>query len=243
MLVFLFLLGLVTGFIGTNTGGSSFITVPTMVYLNIPIHSAIATARIASTGTMVSGLWQFHKSGKIDYRVALPASFFGLLGAICGGYILLNLPESLMKKVIAIIILTFSALSFFKKERNNSSADISKKKKYLGYISFILIGILGGIFGGQALLATYVYLLIFNKTMSESVGTRKVTGLVISLTSLLIYGVHGLINWKIGSYLIGGTLIGSYIGSSFALRKGDRWMQNLFTVVVIIVCARLFLGS
>jgi len=52
----LIFLGIITGFVGTNTGGSVFLTVPVMIWLGIAPQSSIATARLASVGTMVAGL-------------------------------------------------------------------------------------------------------------------------------------------------------------------------------------------
>ncbi|MCC8398777.1 MAG: TSUP family transporter, partial [Rickettsia endosymbiont of Labidopullus appendiculatus] len=66
----LFILGLITGFIGTNTGGSVLVTVPIMIWLGISPQSAIASARVASIGTMVAGLRQFYKNGKVDFYLA-----------------------------------------------------------------------------------------------------------------------------------------------------------------------------
>ncbi|WP_256534834.1 TSUP family transporter [Pseudomonas sp. 35 E 8] len=74
----LVLLGVITGFIGTNTGGSVFLTVPVMIWLGIPPQSSIATARLASVGTMFAGLRHFHNSGKVDYRLAAPRGGTGV---------------------------------------------------------------------------------------------------------------------------------------------------------------------
>lgn len=62
ILILLFILGLITGFIGTNTGGSVFITVPTMILLGISAQSAIASARLASVGTMIAGFRQLKRA-------------------------------------------------------------------------------------------------------------------------------------------------------------------------------------
>ncbi len=82
-------LGIITGFVGTNTGGSVFLTVPVMIWLGIAPQSSIATARLASVGTMVAGLRHFHQQGKVDYALAIPAAVLGLAGALGGASLLL----------------------------------------------------------------------------------------------------------------------------------------------------------
>jgi uncharacterized protein len=213
----LFFLGLGTGFIGTNTGGSTLVTIPLMISLGIPPQSAVATARVATVGTMVAGLRQFHKKGMVDYQLALPGALCAIIGSLCGAYLLLVVPIHLLQKCIGILTLLFTLLSFLKK-KESTNLPPSQPMRYIGYGSFFLTGLIGGFFGGQAILATYVFLLIFNKSLLESIGTRKITGLAV---------------------LILGTLIGSTIGSRFALEKGDAWIQPLFTLVSIGLSLKL----
>lgn len=214
----LVILGVITGFVGTNTGGSVFLTVPVMIWLGIPPQSSIATARLASVGTMVAGLRHFHNKGKVDYVVAIPAAALGLLGALAGASLLLQIDPALLHRIIGLLTLLLVALSLTKKP-NSSNTTPSMARQLFGYILFIPIGMIGGLFGGQAKLSTYLYIIFFKKTISESVGTRKVGGLVLSIGSLIIFGVSGIINWQYGCYLIIGTLLGANAGAKFALKK------------------------
>ena len=238
--LFLFALGLLTGFIGTNTGGSAFLTVPIMIWLGIAPQSAIASARVASVGTMVAGAREFHRQGKVDYKLAVPAALLGLIGSVCGAAVLLKIDAATLHKVIGILTLLMVILSLTKKPKP-FHAPVSKGRAAFGYGLFTIIGMVGGFFGGQAKLATYVFILIFNKTVSESVGTRKISGLVISLGSLAVYGFSQIINWQFGLSLVIGTLIGSSAGARYALKKGDEWMERLLNVVVVLLALRLLL--
>lgn len=111
----LVLLGVITGFIGTNTGGSVFLTVPVMIWLGIPPQSSIATARLASVGTMFAGLRHFHNSGKVDYRLAAPAAALGLAGALFGASLLVQIDPALLHKIIGGLTLLLVALSLIRK--------------------------------------------------------------------------------------------------------------------------------
>lgn len=237
----LLILGLITGFIGTNTGGSVLLTVPIMMWLGINPQSAIANARLASLGTTAAGIFKFHEQNKIDYSIAIPATLFSTLGVIIGSYCMIYAPIILLQKFIGLItlfLLTFSLI----RERVNFHYKLKNKYKIIfGYLTFIVVGILGGFFGGQAILSTFVLQLFFNKTIFESIGTRKVSGLFISLISLYIYGTHGFINPLIGITLISGTLIGSYIGSAYALKKGEIWMQRVFRFVTLLLACKILM--
>ncbi|WP_411379997.1 sulfite exporter TauE/SafE family protein [Pseudomonas sp. MPB26] len=234
----LVLLGIITGFFGTNTGGSVFLTVPVMIWLGIPAQSSIATARLASVGTMVAGLRHFHTQGKVDYALAVPAAALGLAGALGGASLLLQIDPALLHKVIGALTLLLVALSLIKKP-SGSETPPSAIRRLFGYILVMPVGMIGGLFGGQAKLSTYLFIIFFRKTISESVGTRKVGGLILSAGSLIIFGVNGIINWPYGGCLVIGTLLGADAGAKFALKKGDQWMESVFNTIVIALALRM----
>ncbi|MBN2975968.1 TSUP family transporter [Pseudomonas lactucae] len=117
----LVILGIVTGFVGTNTGGSVFLTVPVMIGLGIAPQSAVATARLASLGTMLAGLRHFHQYGKIDYAAAFPAALLGLLGALAGASLLIEIDPLLLHKIIGALTLLLVLLSLIKQAQRSSS--------------------------------------------------------------------------------------------------------------------------
>lgn len=240
--VFLFLLGLSTGFVGTTTGGSSLITVPALISLGITPQSAVATARVSSFGILMAGIGPLHKAGKIDYSLALPSIAFAVLGSIGGAYLLLIVPTQWLQQAIGILTLFLTVLTFLKKKEVTANP-ISLFRKIMGWISFTFTGLIGGFCGAQGVLATYVFLLIFNKPLMDSIGTRKVTGLAVAVPALFLYGCNDLIHWVSGFAMITGSLIGSYLGTRHALKKGESWVQPLFTAISVILSLKLLLFS
>lgn len=132
-------LGIITGFVGTNTGGSVFLTVPVMIWLGIPPQSSIATARLASVGTIITGLRHFHNQGKVDYALVFPAAALGLAGALGGASLLFQMDPALLHKVIGGLTLLLVALSLIKKPRNGEKPP-SVTRRLFGYILFVLDG-------------------------------------------------------------------------------------------------------
>jgi len=234
----LFFLGLITGFVGTNTGGSALVTVPLLISLGVPPHAAVATSKVATVGSMVAGLSQFHKHGKVDYQLAIPACVFAIAGSLIGAYLLLIVPFPLLRKSVGISTLLLTGFSLLKKQQVNAKIH-SRGLKVFGYFLFFITGLLGGFFGGQAILATYVFLIIFNKTLIESIGTRKVTGLAIALPSVMFYAAHDMIYWPWALVLVSGTLIGSFFGSQYAIKKGDLWVKKIFMAISTLLSVKL----
>lgn len=234
MIFFYFILGAALGFIGTTTGGSALILIPVMVSMGLPIQSAVAQARFATLGSMVSGMRLYHKEKKVDYSLAFFSSIFGISGAVLGSLTMVDLPEKQLKFLIGSITIFCAFLNLLRR-REYKPLELTLSKRLIGYALFFVVGYVGGIFGAQAILATYVLLFFFNKSMTESIGTRKVVGVLISIASLLVYGMNDLIDWSQSLPLLAGTLVGGTFGSAYALKKGDVWAENLFNLAIIIL--------
>ena len=56
---------------GTLIGGSSIVTIPALILLGLPPHTAIGTDRFGIIGVGISGWYEFHRKRLIDYRIGL----------------------------------------------------------------------------------------------------------------------------------------------------------------------------
>ncbi|MDF2529544.1 MAG: putative rane protein [Gammaproteobacteria bacterium] len=241
--VSLFFLGFVTSFVGTNTGGSSLITIPAMIAMGLPSAAAIASARMTAIGTSIAGLRQFHKKGKVDYNTAWPAAILSVIGAGVGALVLTHMPEALLIKIIGVLTLVLLATSYIIKTHLKLGPEPTRTKKMVGYSLFLFTSILGGFYGGQGILTTYIFVIFFHKTLSESAGTRKITALATAIAAALIFGFHNLINWWAVAALMAGTVIGSSLGAAYALKKGDAWLEKIFNIVAVLLAVKLLLSS
>ncbi|MDF2690590.1 MAG: putative rane protein [Gammaproteobacteria bacterium] len=235
----LFFLGLLTSFISTNTGGGSLITIPAMIAMGLPSASAIASARMSAIGSTLAGLRQFHKNGKVDYRVAWPSAILSIIGAGTGALVLVHVPEAILIRLVGILTLILLLVSYFLKNHLKLGPEPSRAKKLIGYSLFLFTSMLGGFFGGQGILTTYIFVIFFHKTISESAGTRKVNGLATAIAAALVYGFHGLINWWAVMALMAGTMLGSTLGAAYALKRGDAWLEKLFNIVAVMLAIKL----
>src|SRR5262245_18359285 len=90
-------------------GGSTMITVPTMLWLGIPYPL------VASTGSLTSAFWvvpagsNYLKGRKVDWRIIVILSLLGLAGAYAGFLTVMSLKPEVIKPVVGAIILALVA--------------------------------------------------------------------------------------------------------------------------------------
>ena len=50
------------------------------------------------------------------------------------------------------------------------------------------------------------------------------------------------VRWPWLPALLGGSLLGGYLGAHFAISSGNRWVKRAFEVVTLVVGIKLILG-
>ena len=113
----------------------------------------------------------------------------------------------------------------------------------MGAIFAFLLGIYLGFFGA-AWATFFIYFLIFyfGLTFLESAGTIKVINLFSSIIATAIFLIHGKVNFLYGGLFLVSRAVGSYLGASFALRRGESFAKILSIVVALIFGIKLLIG-
>ena len=85
----------------------------------------------------------------------------------------------------------------------------------------------------------YTFTFFLGFTMIEVLGTNVIPGFIFSLTSLIVFAMHEIIDYKVGLILIVGMCIGGYWGAHTVIQKGESWMKKWFAVFVLIAAIKL----
>jgi len=235
LLLLVSLIGLVTGFFDSIIGAGGLISVPSLVFLGLPPQIAIATDRLGTIGQTFTALIKFWKAKKIVWRYVPILAVISLAGSLIGANILLNVDQKILESVVGVLILILLPLIFLKKDLGVKQAKPSRSKNIVGLLIYFAIMIFAGFFGqGTGPMIFYALTFFLGLTMIEVLGTGIIPWFVLSISSVIIFALNGIIDYKIGIVLFITMSIGSYIGAHVAIKKGDLWVKRLFVLFVII---------
>ncbi len=96
--------GLLAGFINTLAGGGSLLTLPAMIFLDLPPTVANGTNRVAIFVQNIFGVAGFRSKGVSAYPYSLWLGLSALAGAIPGAYIAADIRGVLFNKILAVIM-------------------------------------------------------------------------------------------------------------------------------------------
>lgn len=241
-LFFAFCIGVIGSSYAATTGGGALFTVPALMFLGLSPVEAIATSRLGSLGISLSGLLVFGKERQVDWKLGWQMTFLQGAGALLGAWSLLKLPAFWVQKSIGLIILSILLLLVLFPSAGLSPQKIKPTSfRYrIGFVCTLLLGLVTGFFqGGGGTLAAYIMILCFGQTFLQSAGTRKLPFLFSNTIALIVFIPHGTVHFDVGILLGLGALVGGYIGSRFAIKKGNKWVRIAFFIVVGTAALRM----
>jgi len=237
--IILFLGGIAAGFINVSAGGGSLLTLPILIFAGLPVSVANGTNRVGVVIQNIMATINFRRHGMRDVGQGVKLGVSAMLGAVIGSFIALEIPDSLFQIILAAVMV-LGLLVVFRGQRGfDGTADIPSHP-WLQLFLFFLIGIYGGIIQAGA-----GYLVIFSLAIVGGLSLRKTNSLkvvVISLyliPSLAVYAANGKVQWLPAVILAAGTGIGGWLGSTFCVRGGERWLRIILAVAILGMAGRL----
>jgi len=97
-----FAAGILAGFFGV---GGGILFVPTLVALGLSQLDAEATSLLAILPTVAAGTWRQRRYGNVRGRQALALGVTSILGAVAGVQIATALPEHVLRRLFAVLLL------------------------------------------------------------------------------------------------------------------------------------------
>ena len=236
----IFFIGLLGSFIGSISAGAGIVVFSGLVLLGVPPHIAIATDTFGSIGFNLGSFYNYLKHKKIIWNLVLPLTVLGIFGSIIGANILIRVDEGILSKIIGFVLLLLLPTLFLKKGVGVVQVAISKTRRMITHFWYFLVETWAAFFPpGSGFFVIFVMTKGYGLTILQTKGTRRIPGLIAVITSTIIFFIAGLIDFKIGFVLLAGTLLGGYIGSHVAIKKGDSWIKPLLVLVIIILSVKM----
>ncbi len=240
LLFLVFLIGIANGVLTSLSGGGGLISIPFLIILGLAPNIAIATNTFSVLGTSIGAIPKFAKAKKIQWEYVLPFSILSIIGAFIGASLLVQFPKDLLSKVIGILLILLTLVFLKNRELGIQQKPVTKKYKLLGYLLYFFGAILSGfILGGTGALIIYLLVTFMGFKIIEANATRLIPLLLIVITSSFVFFQNNLINLEVGMVLMAGMAIGGYVGAHFAIKKGDTWVKNLTSIVVLLIAIKL----
>jgi uncharacterized membrane protein YfcA len=233
-------------FSALSGGGAGLIQFPMLIFLGLPFGVALATHKVASVFLGVGATIRHLKESHLERRFSLIILGAGLPGVVLGASTILYVPAHLAILALGWLTLGLGVYSVFKprlgmefEPRNQEGRGLA-----IGVAGLFFVGFLNGsITSGTGLFLTIWLIRHFGLDYKRAVAyTLILCGFFWNGTGALVLGTLGTVRWSWMPVLLAGSILGGYLGSHVAIRKGNVWIKRAFEASTILIGLKLILG-
>ncbi len=241
-IILILVVGIIAGFMNTVAGGGSLLTMPMLIFLGMPSALANGTNRVALTVQSISAAINFRRKGYFDLKLGLTLGLPAMLGSYIGARLAIDLPDAVFNKILAGVMLAvlFLIVRQPNKAINAPEVELTPARRLLAIIIFFFVGMYGGfIQAGIGFIIIASLSLLTGMSLVKINSLKNFVVLFYMFISLVVFIWEGKVDWVLGLTLSVGNGIGGWIGSSFAVAKGDKWIRMFLIIVVSIMAVKL----
>ncbi|MFT6914064.1 MAG: putative membrane protein YfcA [Motiliproteus sp.] len=243
LLVLLFGVGLLAGFIDAIAGGGGLIALPALLFAGLTPAQALATNKLQGTFGSFSSSLYFIRKGLVDLRSMTWMLGCTFVGAAFGALLIQQLDPGFLTAVIPVLLILIAL--YFWLSPQVGEEDVRQRISPLTFALSIGFGVgfYDGFFGpgaGSFYAIGFVSLLGFGLT--KATAHTKVLNFTSNVAALLFFILGGQVVWTLGLVMAGGQLIGGRLGATLVVLKGAALIRPLVVILCILMSVKLLLA-
>ncbi|MDO5483964.1 MAG: TSUP family transporter [Desulfovibrionaceae bacterium] len=231
------------GFIDAIAGGGGLITMPALLLCGVPPHQALAANKVSACVGTAAALGNFMRSGLVLWRVALAGLGFSLAGAWVGSFLTLHIAPDVLGRILVVLLPAAMLATLFppRARQEGGLAPVQGPRLWLTVPPLcLLIGVYDGFFGpgtGSFLILAFHWLL--GMGLIHASATAKVLNLASNVGGSVTFIWHGKVVWPLALVMIACCVLGNWLGSRLAIRRGAGAVRGFLLVSLSLLMLTL----
>lgn len=236
--------GFAAGFINTLAGSGSLITLPILILLGLPANVANGTNRVGVLIQNVVAVGTFARRGALPLTGSAWPVAATLIGAVLGAELAVDIDETLMRRVIGVLMLVMLVIMLARPERwLKERTERSHAKLLLQIPIFFAIGIYGGfVQAGVGIFLLAGLVLGAGLDLVAANAVKNLVVLVFTAAALIVFVVNAQVRWEYGLLLAAGQGLGAWVAARMAVARGAQFVRWVLIGILVLSAAALLGG-
>lgn len=221
-------------FSGVAGGGGGFIMLPVYIALGLTPQQAVATNKLSAFGIGIGSVVAFKKKSFENRKLLVFLLILSFLISLLVPHIFKQLTSQSFQVVLALIFIALIPAVLSKKRGQQRSTSIIQK--VVGGLLLTIVTFVQGVFsGGVGSLNNVLLISFFGLSALQANAIRRVATLALNtfIVITLALTTHFII-FKLAAAGLAGSLIGGYIGSRIALKKGEQFAKYALAAFMFV---------
>lgn len=224
---------LVAGLSAVAQGGGTYVIIPMLLSFGVQPATVIASLNISNMGFVVGSIAGLKGIKVKDWLTVVYMTIIGIVTGFFVPIILTKINADFYSIVIAVLLIIFTPILYFKPFGLNPSRPTTKSK-IIGYFLLLINMIIARIAIGVGALFSFVLCKYFGMTVLQASLARKYSGLVSGVFVAVWVSVAGFVNWQLAAVLTISALSGSFVGSKILVGKGNEWAAKVMVIAMLV---------
>lgn len=240
--IIIFLIGIVSSFVGSVAAGTGLVAVPALLFLGLPPQVTLGSFNFGYIGTAVGNIVKFSqfKNMGVSRKDVLILTLLCVSATVLGSLVVVSLPAHTLTKIIGIVLLVLLPVLFIKGNFGVVPLRAKGIKRIGAHIAYFLVNAWSGFFSpGSGILETYVRVYGYGYTILEGKAATRIPLLLSGIASAVVFAISGFIKYDVAIILFGGMFVGGYVGTSFAIKKGNKWIKPFLGLIILITAIKM----
>ena len=226
--------GFIAGYIDSIAGGGGMIQVPVLLYSGIPPIFVLATNKTASVFGALMSTIKYASNKKVNWKVVSIAIIPCLIASYIGSKLVMYISDEIIQWAILIAIVV-GMIMLFKKSKT-----IKEEKTKLTKTNIVLSTAPIGFYDGLLGPGTGTYLTISMKKFLHldylvSTASTKPLNFATNIGSFFAFFFAGKILWMVAIPMGVANILGSYVGSHYAIKGGEDFIKKVLVFVLVLM--------
>jgi uncharacterized protein len=262
----------IVGFLGgafgsmVGLGGGVFIIPGLVLFLDVPIHTAVAASLLGVVATSTTGSITYVRHELANLRLAVNIETALTLGALTGGLVGAMLDKEVLSAVFGGVMVAVSLYMGLRRKAAPSApiegddlghlgasyrdGNLGREVRYrvrrlpLGLFVGLVAGNVSGLLGvGGGFLTVPTLRLGMGVPMRAAVGTSSVMLGATACAGALVYFARGMVDPVIAVPVVLGVTVGAFLGSRLAARVRSSVLVVVLAVVLFALALQMILAA
>lgn len=267
-MILLAVVGFVGGAFGSmvGLGGGVFIIPALALFLDVPIHSAIAASLVAVVATSTTAAAAYVRDDLSNMRLGMTMETMTVTGAFLGGLAGTALSKGVLSGVfggIMIVVALYMGLhrdnvkvsppvcedlgllgASYCDRNLNTSVRYRVRRLPMGMAASFVAGGVSGLLGvGGGFLKVPTMVLAMGVPVRAAVSTSSFMIGVTACAGAAVYFARGLVDPVITVPVVLGVIVGAYLGSKLAVRIRSSVLAVTLAVVLFALSVQMILAA
>jgi uncharacterized protein len=239
ILLGLFVVAMIAGFVDAIAGGGGLITIPALLLAQVPPLHALATNKLqGSFGSLTASLMVLRR--RLTRWSEMRGLFLSsLIGAGFGAFAVQFVNTKTLDVVIPVVLVGIAL--YFVLAPNAGALEQKPRLPRAAYKGIVIpaIGFYDGMFGpGTGSFFSLAGVSLRGLNLVAATAQAKLLNFASNIASLVVFIAGGKVVWTVGAAMIAGQVIGAWAGSHAMVRGGTKLIRPMIVTVCVVMLGR-----